>query len=59
VTGDSPRVTVAQAARPVTAWNKLRPDENTAYYRAKLRELYEKFAPIVGVDLGGQEAFDF
>jgi DNA polymerase elongation subunit (family B) len=59
VTGDSPRVTVAQAARPVSAWDKSRPDENTAYYRAKLRELYEKFAPIVGVDLGGQEAFDF
>jgi DNA polymerase elongation subunit (family B) len=59
VTGNSPRVMVADAARPVAAWDPARPDENAAYYRAKLKEYYEKFAPLVGVDLGGQEAFAF
>jgi DNA polymerase, archaea type len=59
VTGASERVKVAEAARPLSAWDPKRPDENTAYYRAKLRELYEKFAPLAGVDLGGQEAFNF
>jgi DNA polymerase elongation subunit (family B) len=58
VTGDSPRVKVAEAARPVSAWKPERPDENTAYYLAKLRELFAKFAPLAGVEIDGQIALD-
>jgi DNA polymerase, archaea type len=58
VTGDSPRVKVAEAARPVSAWSPARPDENAAYYAWKLRELYAKFAPLAGVEIGGQITLD-
>jgi DNA polymerase elongation subunit (family B) len=54
VTGEKKRVTVAEAARPAAAWDPAKPDENTAYYQAKLTELYQKFGPLCGVDVGGQ-----
>ncbi len=54
VTGDSKRVTVAKAARLAAEWNPEQPDENVAYYQAKLADLYAKFAPICGVEAGGQ-----
>ncbi len=53
VTGESKRVTVAKAARLAAEWDPQQPDENVAYYQAKLAELYEKFAPICGVSPGG------
>jgi len=47
VTGDSKRVKVNEAAKLATDWNPAAPDENTAYYVAKLEELYEKFRPLI------------
>jgi DNA polymerase elongation subunit (family B) len=55
VTGESKRVTVAEAARLAAEWDPAHPDENVAYYQAKLEELYTKFAPVCGVAApGGQ-----
>ena len=50
VTGDGLRVKVNEAAKLATAWDPEAPDENTAYYVGKLRELYEKFRPLVERD---------
>jgi DNA polymerase elongation subunit (family B) len=47
VTGDGPRVKVNEAAKLATSWDPRAPDENTAYYVAKLHELYEKFRPFI------------
>jgi DNA polymerase, archaea type len=50
VTGESARITVIEAAKLAAAWDPAAPDENTAYYLAKLRELAEKFLPFVEQD---------
>jgi DNA polymerase elongation subunit (family B) len=50
VTGDEKRVAVNEAARLATDWSESAPDENTAYYVAKLQELYEKFRPLIEQD---------
>jgi len=50
VTGESKRVTVVEAARLAAEWDPAHPDENVAYYQAKLEELYAKFAPVCGVE---------
>ena len=47
VAGDWLRVTVNEAAKLATSWDPQTPDENTAYYLGKLRELYEKFRPLI------------
>ncbi len=47
VTGETARVSVTEAAKLAAAWDAAAPDENTAYYLAKLRELAEKFLPFV------------
>ena len=50
VTGESKRVTVNEAAKLAAEWSPAAPDENTAYYVAKLQELYEKFRPLIEQD---------
>ncbi|HYB44197.1 MAG TPA: DNA polymerase domain-containing protein [Candidatus Methylomirabilis sp.] len=50
VTGDGSRIKVNEAAKLATSWDPLSPDENTSYYVAKLRELYEKFRPLIEQD---------
>jgi len=50
VTGDSKRVKVNEAAKLAAEWSVTAPDENTAYYVAKLQELYEKFRPLIEQD---------
>ena len=50
VTGDSKRVKVNEAAKLAAEWSPTAPDENTAYYVAKLQELYEKFRPLIEQD---------
>jgi DNA polymerase elongation subunit (family B) len=50
VTGDSKRVKVNEAAKLAAEWSPDAPDENTAYYVAKLQELYEKFRPLIEQD---------
>ncbi len=50
VTGESKRIKVNEAAKLAGEWNETAPDENTAYYVAKLQELYEKFRPLIEQD---------
>jgi DNA polymerase elongation subunit (family B) len=50
ITGDSRRVKVNEAAKLAAEWRATAPDENTAYYVAKVQELYEKFRPLIEQD---------
>jgi DNA polymerase I len=50
VTGEGKRIKVNEAAKLATEWSASAPDENTAYYVAKLQELYEKFRPLIEQD---------
>jgi len=50
VTGSGPRVKVNEAARLASSWDAGHPDENSAYYLAKLRDLHEKFRPFIEED---------
>jgi len=47
VTGRTARVKVAEAARMAPEYDPANPDENVAYYQAKLADLYEKFRPFI------------
>jgi DNA polymerase I len=47
VAGRGVRVKVNSAARMASDYNPAAPDENVEYYQAKLRDLYDKFAPYV------------
>ena len=49
-TGEGKRVKVNEAAKLAAEWSAAAPDENTAYYVAKLQELYEKFRPLIEQD---------
>lgn len=48
--GEGKRVKVNEAAKLAGEWTAGAPDENTAYYVAKLQELYEKFRPLIDQD---------
>ncbi len=50
VAGSGGRVKVNEAAKLAADWDRAAPDENTAYYVAKLWELYEKFRPLIEQD---------
>ena len=50
VTGESRRIKVNEAAKLAAEWTEAAPDENTAYYVAKLQELHEKFRPLIERD---------
>ena len=50
VSGEGKRVKVNEAAKLAHDWVESVPDENTAYYVAKLQELYEKFRPLIEQD---------
>jgi DNA polymerase elongation subunit (family B) len=43
VTGIRKNVTVYESCKLASQWDAAHPDENVAYYKAKLEELYEKF----------------
>ena len=47
VAGDGYRVRVNETAKLATGWDPAAPDENTAYYLGKVRELYDKFRPLI------------
>ncbi len=47
VTGRGARVKVAAAAKMAAEYDPANPDENVAYYQAKLADLFEKFRPFV------------
>jgi len=46
VTGNKKNVKVYEAAKPASQWDAAHPDENAAYYAAKLEALYRKFKPF-------------
>ncbi len=46
ITGRTARVKVVEAARMISSYDPKNPDENVAYYQAKLADLYEKFRPF-------------
>ena len=50
VTGTGARVTVNEAAKLAVSWDEAAPDENTAYYLAKLDDLYDKFRALIEQD---------
>jgi DNA polymerase elongation subunit (family B) len=50
VTGQGLRVKVNEAAKLATQWDPAAPDENVEYYQAKLRELWERFRPLIEPD---------
>jgi DNA polymerase elongation subunit (family B) len=50
VAGQGKRVKVNEAAKLAAEWDPAAPDENTAYYLAKLHDLYEKFRPLIEQD---------
>jgi DNA polymerase elongation subunit (family B) len=43
VIGNRKNVTVYDSCKLASQWDATRPDENVAYYRSKLEELYDKF----------------
>ena len=47
VTGEGAHVRVSECCKHASEWNPDRPDENLDYYKAGLRELYEKLRPFV------------
>ncbi len=50
VAGDGFRVKVNESAKLATSWDPEAPDEHTAYYVGKVRELHEKFRPLIEQD---------
>ncbi len=46
VTGEGANVMVNENCRHVSEWDPASPDENVDYYKARLRELYERFGPF-------------
>ncbi len=47
VTGQGLKVKVNEAAKLATQWDPAAPDENIEYYQAKVRELWERFRPLI------------
>jgi len=47
VTGNKAKVKISESCKLVSQWNAERPDENVEHYKAKLKELYEKFRPFI------------
>jgi len=49
ITGEKAGVTAYDNCRRLTDHDPAHPDENPAYYLRKLRDLYKKFAPGLGL----------
>jgi DNA polymerase elongation subunit (family B) len=47
VAGRAPGVSVIEYARPASRWDPARPDENVAYYQAKVWEIWERLRAVV------------
>jgi len=54
VTGTKAKLKVNENCKLVAHWNAQRSDENIEYYKAKLKDLFEKFRPWIG-DAGESE----
>lgn len=47
VTGEKAKVKINENCKLASQWDPKRPDENVAHYKAKLKDLYEKFRPFI------------
>ena len=47
VTGTKAKVKISENCKLASQWDPKEPDENVAHYKAKLKELYEKFKPFI------------
>lgn len=47
VTGQGAKVKINENCKLASQWDPKCPDENVAHYKAKLKELYEKFKPFI------------
>ncbi|HEX9879892.1 MAG TPA: DNA polymerase domain-containing protein [Candidatus Binatia bacterium] len=47
VTGEGAKVKVNENCKLASLWDPEHPDENVAHYKGKLKDLYEKFKPII------------
>ena len=47
VTGQGAKVKINENCKLASQWDPKEPDENVAHYKAKLKELYEKFKPFI------------
>ena len=47
VTGTKAKVKISENCKIATQWDPNNPDENVEHYKAKLKELYEKFKPWI------------
>ncbi len=47
VAGRGANVAVKECARLASAWDTVRPDENTEFYQAKVQEIWERFRAFV------------
>ena len=47
VTGTRPKIKISENCKLASHWDPNKPDENVEHYKAKLRELYEKFRPFI------------
>jgi hypothetical protein len=45
VTGTKAKVKISESCKIASQWNPEDPDENVEHYKAKLKDLYEKFKP--------------
>jgi DNA polymerase elongation subunit (family B) len=50
VSGDTSRMRINESSKLAEDWDPLAPDENTAHYLRQLRELYQKFRPLIERD---------
>ncbi len=47
VTGTKAKVKISENCKIATQWDPKNPDENVEHYKAKLKDLYEKFKPWI------------
>jgi len=47
VTGKGAKVKINENCKLAAHWDAKNPDENVEHYKAKLKELYEKFRPFI------------
>jgi len=47
VTGSKAKVKISENCKLALQWDPKKPDENVEHYKAKLRELYDKFKPWI------------
>ena len=47
VTGSKAKVKINENCKLASQWDPKNPDENVDHYKAKLKELYEKFTPFI------------